>query len=221
MYGTATDQPRAQAARRTRTARDSDRRTLLLNTTLRLIAEQGLDAVSHRTVADAAGVSLGSTTYWFDSRQHMLVASLEYFIRLETEGLNDRLAGILGKRLSRRRLVDELTALLLPQLEDERWRTVAMYTMMLEASRQPELEDVCREWTAAWDEALTDVFASAGAPDPRLEAQMFLAMLDGLLLGQLAAPDPEVEKKLIRPALETWFSRLPFDGSVNRERSTR
>ena len=216
----ATDQ--AQATRRSGAVRagGNDRRTLLLQTARRLIAEDGIDAVSHRAVADAAGVSLGSTTYWFESRQHMLIASLEYFIRLEIEGLNERLSGILGKKLSRRRLVDEFTALLLPQLEDERWRTVAMYTMMLEASRQPELEDVCREWTAAWDAALADVFASAGAPEPELEAQMFLAMLDGLLLGQLAAPDPDVEEKLIRPALETWFSRLPVEGRVNRERST-
>ena len=49
---------------------------------------------------------------------------------------------------------------------------------------------------------------------------MFLAMLDGLLLGQLAAPDQDVEEQLIRPALETWFSRLPVEGRVDRERST-
>jgi hypothetical protein len=29
-----------------------------------------------------------------------------------------------------------------------------------------------------------------------------------------------VEKKLIRPALETWFSRLPVEEPVNGERST-
>ena len=31
---------------------------------------------------------------------------------------------------------------------------------------------------------------------------MFLAMLDGLLLGQLAAPDDDVENTVIRPSLK-------------------
>jgi hypothetical protein len=37
---------------------------------------------------------------------------------------------------------------------------------------------------------------------------MFLAMLDGLLLGQLAVPDADVEHDVIRPALRAWFSRV-------------
>jgi TetR/AcrR family transcriptional regulator, regulator of biofilm formation and stress response len=188
---------------------NGERRLLLLQTTLMLIASEGIDAVSHRSVAEAAGVPLGSTTYWFASRQEMLRQALEHFARLETETLRERLAGVLGKRLSRRRLVDEFTALLLPQLGEDRWRTVAQYALLQEAVRQPELEPVCREWTAAWEEALREVFTSLGAPSPALEARMFLAMLDGLLLGQLAAPDPNVEHTVLRPALRAWFSRVP------------
>ena len=93
---------------------------------------------------------------------------------------------MLDKRLSQRRLVDEFTALLLPQLGEERWRTVAQYTLLQEAAREPELEPVCREWNAAWEQVLAEMFATLGAPDPELEARMLLAMLDGLLLGQLA-----------------------------------
>ena len=165
--------------------RGNARRLLLLQTTLRLIADEGIDAVSHRAVAEAAGVSLGSTTYWFSSRQEMLRQALEHFARLEIEALNEHLAGVLGRRLSRRRLVDEFTAMLVPQLGEQRWRTVAQYALIQEAARQPELEPVCREWTAAWERALAEVFVSLRAPDPELEARMFLAMLDGILLRQL------------------------------------
>jgi DNA-binding transcriptional regulator YbjK len=182
---------------------------LLLQTTLRLIADEGIDAVSHRAVAEAAGVPLGSTTYWFASRQDMLNQALEHFARLETETLRERLSGVLSKRLSRRRLVDEFTSILLPQLGETRWRTVAQYALMHEASREPELEAACREWTGAWLSALTEVFDSLGAPAPELEARLFLAMLDGLLLGQLAAPEDDVERRVIRPMLTTWFARVP------------
>jgi TetR/AcrR family transcriptional regulator, regulator of biofilm formation and stress response len=185
------------------------RRLLLLQTTLRLIADEGIDAVSHRSVAEAAGVPLGSTTYWFASRQDMLRQALEHFARLEIEGLRERLGAVLGRRLSRKRLVDEFTDILVPQLGQARWRTIAQYAFLQEATRQPELEPVCREWTAAWQDALEEVFASLGVSDPRLEARMFLAMLDGLLLDQLAAPDADPERNVIRPALRAWFDRVP------------
>ena len=200
--------------------RGNARRLLLLQTTLRLIADEGIDAVSHRAVARAAGVPLGSTTYWFSSRQEMLRQALEHFARLEIEALNEHLAGVLGRSLSRRRLVYEFTAMLVPQLGDQRWRTVAQYALIQEAARQSELEPVCREWTAAWERALTEVFVSLRAPDPELEARMFLAMLDGILLSQLPAPDPDPENNVIRPALKAWFARVPTRGARNERRST-
>lgn len=215
MYSATTAEPTATTTESDefaprRRPQDNERRLLLLQTTLRLIADEGIDAVSHRSVAERAGVPLGSTTYWFASRQEMLRQALEYFARLEIKSLRERLAPVLGKRLSRKRLVDEFTLVLLPQLEkDGRWRTVAQYALLQEGARQPELEPVCREWSEAWDEVLSEVFVSLGAAKPELEAHMFLAMLDGLLLGQLAAPDPDVEHTLIRPALEAWFARVP------------
>lgn len=184
------------------------RRLLLLQTTLRLIADDGIDAVTHRSVADAANVPLGSTTYWFSSRQEMLREALEHFARLEIEALNEHLDSVLGKRLSRRQLVDEFADLLMVQLGDQRWRTVAQYALLQEAARRPKLEAVCREWSEAWGLALSGLFESLGSTDPRLEAHMFLGMLDGLLLGQLAAPDPQFEHTVLRPALRVWFDRI-------------
>lgn len=193
-----------------RSTRGLERRNLLLQTTLALIADRGISAVNHRSVAEAAGVPLGSTTYWFDSRQQMLTESLEQFVREEISVLNERLEGLLADELSPSRLADEFVALLMTQLGEDRWRTVAQYTLLQEAIRHPELEAVCRDWTDAWDEALAGVFTTLGVPSPELEAQMFLSMLDGLLLNQLATPCPDAEGSLIRPAVETWFSRLPI-----------
>jgi DNA-binding transcriptional regulator YbjK len=176
---------------------------------MRLIAEEGIDAVSHRSVAKAAGVPLGSTTYWFASRQDMLSQALEHFARQEIENLREHLGAVLGRRLSRKRLVEEFTDLIALQLGQARWRTIAQYALLNEAVRQPELERVCREWNAAWQETVAEVFDSLGAPDSDLEALMFLAMLDGLLLEQLATPDEDPKENVIRPALRAWFDRVP------------
>ena len=193
------------------------RRLLLLQTTLRLIADDGIDAVTHRSVADAANVPLGSTTYWFSSRQEMLREALEYFARLEIETLNERLDAVLGKRLSRRQLVDEFADLLMAAAR----RAALAHRRPIRAARRrrarrPELEAVCREWSEAWELALAGLFESLGSTDPRLEARMFLAMLDGLLLGQLAAPDPTFEHDVLRPALRTWFGRIEAGAMIIR-----
>ena len=208
MSATAT--PATPIRRRRSTGK---RRLLLIQATLELIAEGGIDAVSHRAVAERAGVSLGSTTYWFASRQQMLHDALEYFARTEIAALRERLDPVLGRELSRRGFVDAFTDILLPQIDQNRSRTIAQYALMQEAAREPDLEAVCRDWTEAWEEALQPVFASLGAADPLLEARMFLAMLDGLLLGQLAVPDPSVGANVIRPALAAWFQRIPKEES--------
>lgn len=207
----ATAPPPAKATPPRSRPRGGERRQALLETTLRVIGEEGVDAVSHRRVAELAEVPLGSTTYWFASRQEMLTQALEQFARQEIESLRGVLAGVLDTRLSRARLVDEFTGFLLRQLGETRWRTRAQYSLMQEAGRLPELEPVCRDWTGAWHEVLSEVFASLGAKSPELEARMFLAMLDGLLLGQLAVPDDEVENTVIRPSLKAWFSRIPSE----------
>jgi hypothetical protein len=70
---------------------------------------------------------------------------------------------------------------------------------------------VARAWNEAWWEMLAPVFAQLGAADPAGEARAFLAMLDGLLLAQLAAPDPTIEDGVLRPALARWLRRIATD----------
>jgi DNA-binding transcriptional regulator YbjK len=191
-----------------RQTRGDARRALLLQTTLRLIGEQGIAAVNHRSVAKAADVPLGSTTYWFGSRQEMLTEALREFVSTENATLEFRLGDIRRDGLRTDELVDAFLAHLVSQLGEDRWRTVAQYTLMQEAIRDPELAAICREWTETWTRALVPVFERLGANDPELESGAFLALLDGLLINQLATPDRDAEARFLRPALEAWFSRF-------------
>jgi DNA-binding transcriptional regulator YbjK len=201
-----------------RQTRGDARRNLLLQTTLRLIGEQGIAAVNHRSVAKAADVPLGSTTYWFGSRQEMLTEALREFVSAENATLEFRLGDIRRDDLRIDELVDAFTAHLMAQLGEDRWRTVAQYTLMQEAIRDPDLEAICREWTEAWTAALVPLFERLGADDPELESGAFLALLDGLLINQLATPDREPEVRFLRPALVAWFSRFD-DPDPDRSRT--
>jgi TetR/AcrR family transcriptional regulator, regulator of biofilm formation and stress response len=207
--GAALAEPAGRAGGR---ARGSARRELLLEVTIELVAREGIDAVTHRRVAELANVPLGSTTYYFASREEMLVEALKAFGRQEIAALRARLADLPMHRASRRRYVDGLVGFLAPQLEDDHWRTVAQYSLLCEAARRPELEPVAREWNQAWWAVLEDLFRALKVPDPALEARMLLAMLDGFLLEQLAAPDPEFVSGVLKPALRRVFARTRLDG---------
>lgn len=192
--------------------RPRPRREHLLEVTIELVAREGIDAVTHRRVAELARVPLGSTTYYFASREEMLVEALKTFGRQEVAALQARLAELPARRPSRKRYVDGLVDFLAPQLGDDHWRTVAQYTLLCEAARRPELEAVAREWNQAWWAVLEELFRALRAPDPVLEARMLLAMLDGFLVEQLAAPDPDFLPAVLRPALRRVFSRALAGG---------
>jgi len=69
--------------------RGAARREALLDAVLRIVAEEGVDAVTHRRVADVAGLPLASTTYWFDSKEHLLTAALERAADRDIERLRE------------------------------------------------------------------------------------------------------------------------------------
>jgi len=74
-------------------ARGRARRELLLNATLEIIAEKGISAVTHRSVAAAAGVPHSSTTYFFDSLDDMIGEAVAHAMAAEFERLQEFLTG--------------------------------------------------------------------------------------------------------------------------------
>jgi TetR/AcrR family transcriptional regulator, regulator of biofilm formation and stress response len=202
----------ATTVRATVPAKGRPRRELLLEVTIELIAREGVDAVTHRRVAQLAEVPLGSTSYYFSSREELLVDALATFGRQEIASLRARLTDLPVRRPSGRRYVDELLEFLAPQLGDDHWRTVAQYALLCEAARRPELAPVVREWTQQWWTVLEEVFVALKAPDPALEAKMLLAMLDGFLLEQLGAPDDDFIATVLKPALRRALERARPQG---------
>ena len=67
--------------------RGAARREALLEAVLKIVAEVGPDAVTHRRVAEVAGLPLASTTYWFDSKEQLLTAALELAAERDTARL--------------------------------------------------------------------------------------------------------------------------------------
>ena len=134
--------------------RGAARREALLEATLRIVADTGADAVTHRRVAEVAQLPLASTTYYFDSKEELLTAAFELAAQRDVARLHE----IVGRRRQSPASLDDAVAAVtgLPgdeRSEDERAAgrrsLLASYTLLLEAARRPALQELARRWMPA------------------------------------------------------------------------
>ena len=165
------------------------RREALLEAVLKIVAEVGADAVTHRRVAEVAQLPLASTTYWFDSKDHLLTAALELAAERDTArllALAAELSGAVGSDA-----LDAAVAAIAQPLDEgpqaSRGSLMATYALLLEAARRPALREVARRWTEVYLLTLARLLERAGSGRPRDDAELLLGAADGLLIEQLAS----------------------------------
>jgi TetR/AcrR family transcriptional regulator, regulator of biofilm formation and stress response len=167
--------------------RGAARREALLEAVLKIVAETGPDAVTHRRVAEVAELPLASTTYWFDSKEHLLTAALELAAERDTARLLEHAAN--AQRTGMDPLEAAVTAIVTPvdtAPQSERASLVATYRLLLEAARRPALQEVSRRWTEAYLLTLGRLLEAAGSRRPREDADLLLGAADGMEIAQLA-----------------------------------
>ena len=184
--GGARDAARAHEASR---PRGPARREALLEAVLRIVADVGADAVTHRRVAEVAQLPLASTTYWFDSKDHLLTAALELAAERDTARLlahAAQLSAVVGSDA-----LDAAVAAIAQPLDEglkaSRGSLMATYALLLEAARRPALQEVARRWTEVYLVTLGQLLERGGSGRPRDDAELLLGAADGLLLEQLAS----------------------------------
>jgi len=183
------------------------RREQILDATLRVIGREGRAAVTHRAVAEEADVPLGSTTYYFDSRDDLLGQALEHVSAQEVERYA-RLGEELRSVTSGKKLADRLISELVAAAED-RVAYIAEYELWLEAGRRPDLREAAQSWCNAEQRAVAGALESLGSSDPRADASLVVAALDGLGERVLAREeDPAAAAQELRPELRRLIERL-------------
>ncbi len=188
--------------------RGAARRDHILDTALRLAGLLGPDALTHRRVAEAAGLPLAATTYWFASKEELLAETYRRAAERDIARLEE-LGGRLSSQRSvaRRNLPGALARLVTDELHGDRTGLVASYALWLEAARRPELRELSRAWTSAYVRVAADLLASAGSRDPELDARIVVAALDGLSLDALVTDAPDAGRT-VRTALERLLAAL-------------
>jgi TetR/AcrR family transcriptional regulator, regulator of biofilm formation and stress response len=167
--------------------RGAARREALLEAVLRIVADVGADAVTHRRVAEVADLPLASTTYWFESKEHLLTAALEFAAERDIARLNEFAAEPADDQDPIALAIDAIIDPVDENLQATRGSLIATYALLLEAARRPALQAVTRRWTDAYLAVLSDLLKRAGSIDPRGDAELLLAATDGLLIVQLAS----------------------------------
>jgi TetR/AcrR family transcriptional regulator, regulator of biofilm formation and stress response len=184
--------------------RSRRRREALLRATIELLGETGVKSVTHRAVAERAGVPLASTTYYFRSVHELVEEALKLHVAERVAELQGMAALALGSGGASaadiaERLAEVLVAAPTPIL-------VAQYQMYLEAGRNPALQPAVAEALSAFEGLATGVLAALGARDPQAAAEAFVALLDGFALHRLARPrDPATEAAALFGAMRALF----------------
>ena len=182
------------------------RREAILDAALALIAARGLEALTHRSVATAAGVALGSTTYHFASRDELV---REAFRRYVT-----RVLALLSEILMESRPNDapSLVAFLAEVARREvsgRWTVIVESEMMLRAARDPELAADFQRYERALTSGLAEALEQLGAPQPFDTARTLIALVRGFELEGLTRADSDVDElaRRLRPIVEQALRR--------------
>lgn len=155
-----------------RTGRD-DRRERIVRAALTVIGQHGVNGLTHRRVAAEAGVSLGLTTYHFQSLDDILDAAFDVAMAEDMERLTQWLDSLqVGCDLPA-----ELTQYVLRLACDEKESVYVNFELVLAAARRPDLQARAHAW-ATFLARLFEPYLSNEA------AEAVAVVYDGTLLRQ-------------------------------------
>jgi DNA-binding transcriptional regulator YbjK len=193
-----------------RQARGEERRILVLEATLRLLAREGPRGVTHRAVAEEAGTSLRATTYYFASREALLRESLIFYAERSMERFARVASGF--SRVPARAPIDEaadrLAAVVMSDLEEDRAGLVAELELALEIGRDPQLEAAYAKWERGLLDLLEAYAASLGSKAPAQHARVVLATLRGLEIEALVRPSRKPSRADLRATFKLLLDAL-------------
>lgn len=180
---------------------------------MRLVADGGLQAVTHRSVERAAEVPHGSVTYHFGTRDDLvfamvdrLVEDCEREVAVIARGVSMALArapsGVEGSRID----VDGAADALVAWIDDSRERHLARLELELAAARDPRLRERMTAAAMVFWRLCEPIVLALGSDDPELDGRAMAAMVDGLLLDRLAhePSDPRVVRAAVRRLMGDW-----------------
>jgi AcrR family transcriptional regulator len=149
---------------------------------MRIVARDGLDGVTFRSVAAEAGVTHGLASYHFGTRDTMIMEAL---LRAVREAIKQARIGDDVEAL------EEFASDIPSQLANEPHDAVFQFHLMLEAQRRPELLEQVRATYDSYIAEIRGTLGRLGLADDAPLARLVWAAIDGLSIQQLLYRDPD------------------------------
>jgi AcrR family transcriptional regulator len=179
-------------------------RLALLDAAVHVVARDGLDGVSYRSVAEEAGATAGLVFYHFGSRESLI---LEAAMRAGRRAVANALP--VGEDGDLDTFLDDLSSSAERDLSDH----VFQYEMAFNSRRRPGVAERMAELYAFYCEqterALTSI--APGEVTPAL-ARLVFAAIDGLVLQQVVFDEPartDGGVRALRRCLRSLFAESP------------
>jgi DNA-binding transcriptional regulator YbjK len=164
---------------------------MLLDAAIQVLGERGVRALTHRAVDGEAGVAVGSTANYFPTREALFEAIVERVSAAERAHFDEVAAQVcpttaceLARALAR--VARDATGV-------HRALTLSRYAILVEAGHnariRPQLAETgsrVNAWFANWLRLI-------GSRDPDHDVHVVGNYITGLMLHQLAIPDPEFD----------------------------
>ncbi|MEU2714365.1 TetR family transcriptional regulator C-terminal domain-containing protein [Streptomyces sp. NPDC007205] len=163
----------------------TDRRTVLTDAAIAVLADSGMRGLTHRAVDRAAGLPAGTTSAYYRTRQALLTALVRRLVALDQGELQQ-----IGTRVPVPRTVADMVAGLAQftamRLTGEgRRRCLARYACAVESARHPELREILLPRENRARQAACDFLAAQGVADPEERTVTLLTCVDGLIFDRL------------------------------------
>ncbi len=158
---------------------DPGRRDRIIDACLDVIALNGVAGTSHRKVAEAADVPLGSMTYHFTGMQDLLHEAFSRFALTASQQFEERIAGAHDTETAKQAIADAITHNVLSTHRDL-VLTHELYTL---AARETAYRDITHAWMARSRRTLEKFF------DPST-ARILDALVEGLSIHRALDNEP-------------------------------
>lgn len=198
------------------TPRGERRRAALLDAAAALLETDGFGAVSHRAVAQRAGLPLAATTYYFASRDELVEHALKRIADAQirrARAVVDALGSPPATPAAPERVAEVLAAVVTPGGDLGHVRLLCFYERFIQAGRHPHLRPLVRGWNAEVAALVGEALRRLGHPHDPERSRQLLSVLDGLLINRLVEGDEgavDAVRADIVPLLSGSFLTGPF-----------
>ena len=158
---------------------DPGRRDRIIDACLDVVAREGVAGTSHRRVAAAAGVPLGSMTYHFAGMDELLTEAFTRFADRAADAFDDAV----GAAADTAGALAAVVGLIDASRTDARHDAVLTYELYTLAARDRRYRAITERWMRRSRAALERHL------DPRT-ARILDALVEGLVLHRVLAADP-------------------------------